>query len=289
MSGHSNAKKINYNFSYNKADIKTCYNEAEIAGGAIVTETNHNIKKISECTFVGNSAQIGGVIFSADNTRVKHKNIVLKYNNASRGIMYFTNSCAIFTGNNVIIKNTGSVTIYHGRASFKGTTTIMDNLQSQFYNLTLISTISPEGGGITVLQSIVNFDGIVSLKQNTAINGGAILSVSSKLNILGNISVIQNYATDSGGGIYLYQGEIVCEDRSTLKLFENRAADKGGGIHAIESTITSHYSFYSDPSLAYSGSRLILVYNTATNFGGGISFENNAKLKVFMKLSPLAT
>ena len=242
------------------------------------------------CTFKGNVAQTGGVlfsrdntaarsgvIFSRDNTDVDNNDILLINNSASQGVMYFTYSSATFTGNNVIINNSGSLLFYYSSVVFKGNTTIANNLPYT----TQFTTISSEGGGITAFQSTVDFKEIVNLKRNSAINGGAISSVSSKLNVRGNLSLLQNIATDSGGGIYLYHSVLICKGLSILTLLGNNATDRGGGIHAIGSTITSQHSVHlkSVNESVYSGSLLFLTRNVAMNFGGGICFENNANSK----------
>ena len=297
--GHSEISILSTSFTGNTAEIggaittdnviarvNECNffnNSASKAGGAIVTELDNNIELLT-CTFMGNRAQSGGVIFSSDKTSVHSSNVLLINNIASQGIMYFTESSATFTGNNVISNNSGSLLFYYCSVIFKGITIIANNLQ---YTLSQSTTMSSEGGGITAFQSTVDFEGIVDLKRNSATNGGAISSVSSKLYVNGNTSILQNIATDSGGGIYLYQSELICKNMSYLTLIENNAAGRGGGIHAIGSTISSQYSLYENVyKCVYSGARLVLIRNMATNFGGGICFENNAKFKIFNVIGP---
>ena len=149
-------------------------NLAEKAGGAIVSEVKSNINiYLFTCTFIGNFAQTGGVIYTGDHASVNGSNISLKNNTASQGIMYFTKSSATFKGNNVIINNLGSLYFYYSSVVFKGNTIIANNVPYT----TQSAIISSEGGGITAFHSNVDFHGTVNFTRNFAKNGGAISSV----------------------------------------------------------------------------------------------------------------
>ena len=245
-------------------------NTALKAGGVICTEFGNHIE-ISTCTFKGNHAPNGAVIFSRDKTTVNTYNIVLDKNTASNGIVYFIESSATFTGNTTINNNFGSLIFYYSNAIFNGCMIIVNGLPYQL-------PVTQEGGAITAFQSNLDFKGTLFLKNNFATNGGAIGAESSKLHVYGNISIYNNTAKNSGGGIYLYQSELNCKSKSKLEIASNTAMERGGGIHSISSTITSEYGF--SGINAYSGSRLTLTSNNATSFGGGMCLENNAKLKV---------
>ena len=245
-------------------------NTATLAGGAICTEYTNSIE-ITASTFKENFAESGGVAFFSDKITVKTNNITVKNNFAGKGIMYFIESTVTFMHNTTISDNLGSLIFYYSSVSFKGTTMIV-------HGVSKIST--SEGGAITAFQSIVDFKGITNLQNNYAIKGGAIHAASSKLHMYGLISVSNNTASDSGGGIYLYQSEVKCNSMSILELFGNSARDRGGGILAISSTIISEYSFSVRESYTYTGSTVSLTSNVAMSFGGGICFENNAKLNV---------
>ena len=270
------------NVTINNSDFS--HNSASVAGGAIVLELTNHID-ISRCTFTVNFAYGGGVIFSSDKTLVKNNDVLFKNNTASQGIMYFIDSSATFTGTTTVVNNSGSLLFYYSSVVFKGITTVANNLPYYNNNISQLNTTSSEGGGITAFQSTVDFDGVVTFKQNSATNGGAISLVSSKLNVLGNTSMFQNTATDSGGGVYLYQSELICKTMSYLTLLENNATERGGGIHAISSVIILEYGFFGPKSVFYTGSKLSLISNVAMSFGGGICFENDAKFKVFKNFS----
>ena len=48
----------------------------------------------------------------------------------------------------------------------------------------------------------------------------------------GNVTVAHNTARN-GGGAYLTESELNCQNKNTLIFFNNSAAHKGGGVHAI--------------------------------------------------------
>jgi predicted outer membrane repeat protein len=136
-----------------------------------------------------------------------------------------------------------------------------------------------KGGAVTVFLSIVDLEGLVMLRYNSASKGGAIHAISSKLHVRGNILVSNNSALVSGGGIYLYQSELDCAGQSNLELLGNNAMGRGGGIHAISSTLTAEYRL-SPLIQSYVGSKIKLISNRAAWVGGGICLENNAKIKL---------
>ena len=157
--------------------------------------------------------------------------------------------------------------------TLKGTTVIANGAP---YYKPLSAT--PEGGAMTAFQSNIEFRGMVFFKNNSATRGGAIGVVSSKLSVYGSISICNNTASNSGGGMYIFQSELNCKNGSIVQFVSNSALERGGGIHAIGSTITAEVDF--SYQTVYSGSRLMLIDNVATRFGGGMCLENNAKLNV---------
>ena len=75
-----------------------------------------------------------------------------------------------------------------------------------------------QGGAITTFQSNIFLNGECTLFDNHAVNGGALHATESRLFVHGELVIANNTATQSGGGIYLYQSELNCEDNGTLKL-----------------------------------------------------------------------
>ena len=117
------------------------------------------------------------------------------------------------------------------------------------------------------------------LEHNQAENGGAIVSINSNVYVSGNVTVAHNIANGNGGGVYLTDSELVCQDKSYFTLLHNTAARKGGGVHAISSFIKA--SSVLKAAKVYTAI-LNFTYNTAEN-GGGLSLEANARLVVLIK------
>ena len=249
-------------------------NMATKTGGAISAQSASYFE-LSTSILRNNFAQNGAGIFCSDKSSIVTSNIIVTQNSATKqGILYFIESTVTFTHNTRVSDNVGSLFFFYSDVIFKGKT-IVDSCTSKEVNLTTL-----EGGAVTAFQSIVNFEGLSILRDNSASKGGAIRASSSKLYVHGSTFISNNTARDSGGGIYLHQSELNCEGKSILELLSNNAIDRGGGIHAISSTITAE-SRFSHSINDYAGSKVRLIDNRAEKIGGGICLENNAKVKVF--------
>ena len=143
-----------------------------------------------------------------------------------------------------------------------------------------------QGGGLNVMNSIINVTGLMSLANNSAdYCGGGIKVGGCSMTVSGNISFINNSATalfPSGGGIFTVGSNITL----TNALFaNNHAAYQGGGINAQNEniiTLTRRVSFI-DNSAGFAGGGVVLIgstmkitteasltNNSAVTFGGGI-------------------
>ena len=231
--------------------------------------------------FVNNKADTGGVI-SASKSIITTSNISIVNNTASSGIIFILGSTANFSSNMSYSNNMGSILVFNSIVTFTGNMNFIENDCTA-----LNSNASDEkGGALTVFQSQVVFDGTCTLKENRANKGGAIHSTESILYLYGDITVANNMAEKSGGGMYLYQSEPICQDHSNVKLLGNSASENGGGIHATSSFIYVQFSIlHSTHSAAvhsdyyYTGSFLNFTENRAAK-GGGISLEAQAKLLI---------
>ena len=99
----------------------------------------------------------------------------------------------------------------------------------------------------------------------------AVYATESEMIIHGDVTIannvainIDNSASGSGGGIYLYQSDLLIMGNCTLG---SNQAVRGGGIYASSSIISVHQK----------GS-LLFLNNTAHQIGGGIYTEANTKL-----------
>ena len=111
------------------------------------------------------------------------------------------------------------------------------------------------GGAITSIQVQVCVNGTVpgAANNNTATYGGGLALVWSTLSVHSPIEIQYNKATMSGGGIFLYQSDIVFSAQEMMSIGGNTALQNGGGVYAINSYI----------KIA----------------GGVVHFENNAAIK----------
>ena len=111
------------------------------------------------------------------------------------------------------------------------------------------------GGAITSIQVQVCVNGTVpgAANNNTATYGGGLALVWSTLSVHSPIEIQHNKATMSGGGIFLYQSDIVFSAQEMMSVGVNTALQNGGGVYAINSYI----------KIA----------------GGVVHFENNAAIK----------
>ena len=105
----------------------------------------------------------------------------------------------------------------------------------------------------------------------------------------GKVTVSNNIAEDCGGGMYLSQSELSCENHSRMKLMRNSANDSGGGIYASSTLINVEFSVYPWSYVKsrtihydYTGSMLNFTGNSAAN-GGGVFLEAQSKIYILKR------
>ena len=214
--------------------------------------------------FVKNTAIIGASVYLerlTTSTVIMTRNLVVNNNASGYGMMYLFYS-SVFMKCNTFKNNIGSLYAFNSNLTFMQNTNFEDNISpaGQFQ----------QGGALTTFQSNIIIMGQIHMLNNLANNGGAIHSIESKFQMYESLTIANNIALQTGGGIYLYQSELVCHDQSKLVLSNNHAKNAGGGIHTIGSII----SMERNPS---SNARVFFLSNTAY-YGGGIYLEVNAKI-----------
>ena len=257
-------------------------NEADRRGGAVYSYSSRphsTTVAISRSVFRDNEAKNGGAIF------VQRANIIIsrsyfRENKAQTGVFYIHVSKLYFSDNNIFLNNTGSIFLFSSNFTTMETSNIRvtDNSSPPQE-----SNENQQGGGITAFQSSIIISGKCILVNNHAQNGGGIHATHSKVFVYGYIVVAKNKVTNSGGGVYLYQSELNCKQRSTLVLLNNNAAVKGGGIHATSSLILMDYVNAILGYWLYSGSSIKFTSNSA-RLGGGLCLEVSANIYI-LKLS----
>ena len=244
------------------------FNYAE-TGGAL--HLKQSLFYSDNSNFMYNYASLGAVIY-AKSLQIKNCSFTNFSSNAvaTHGIIYLSNCKGYYNGI-LFSDNTGSFVTLNSNITLTDSMFI-NNSQTQ-------STTEgfQEGGSITLFQSMLYFDGFLKLKNNHAENGGAIHSAMSRIYVRYVTFITHNTADNNGGGIYLSNSELKCEEGCHLTLFNNIAGYKGGGIHVISLLIeitTAEESYY------HLVSTFMHIMGNKAKFGGGISFEANAKLYI---------
>ena len=244
--------------------------------GGVLYSSSSNIKIVGS-SFTNNISPIGAIIYALFGSTIQHKHSFFLFDNnrAELAVIFISDSEFIEddSGNATFSNNLGSLVASNSNITFAGYATFVNNQSPQ--------TVPNIGGAITLLQSNILFEGKCILENNHAKNGGAIQSIMSKLYVNGDLTIAHNTATGNGGGIYLSNSELNCQQESTLVLLNNTAARKGGGLHAISSSIIAISSFnYAVPIMAtYTGARINIIRNAAER-GGGLSLEVSSNLHI---------
>ena len=236
-------------------------NHAGSKGGAISISTNATAV-IENSTFTDNRAFLGGTSYFSDSSHIFITNTRISESFASKGAVYMLESKVTFAEIVEVVSNFGSVYVMNSELYLQGNTTFENNVLG-----------SLTGGSLTVHRGNVHLlpGGMTYFKNNTADNGAAIHATNSDIFVGSNATIIDNSARYSGGGIYLYQSPMQCNDICILTLVSNCALSSGGGIYAVSSTIDI-LSQQLRPSL-------LLLENSA-HLGGGLYMEANAKLYI---------
>lgn len=256
------------------------HNNSALQGGAlfITTFTDSMNATIIMSNFSDNYAFQGGVLYVSRKSSVQMYDVNVHLNFANVGVVYIFDSIGILSGKIMFTENFGSLFTVNSKIFITNYTEFI-NCSPLIFN----KTAFPEGGAVTVIQSEIVFNGFCTIMYNEAKNGGALYASASKVYVKGGkVTIANNTATETGGGIYLYQSELNCQDDSTLNISGNSAIERGGGVHAVSSTIIVE-SFSTLISVQYvsdyGGSKLFFIENRA-NRGGAIYLEVNAKLHI---------
>ena len=236
---------------------------------------------IEASNFSSNIADTGGAVFANSITKLVINNTIFDRNKGDSGVVYLLKVKSTFYSNTTHYNNKGSLFLSNSDAQFDGRNSFVGNdgtKQTIAQQLTRF-----EGGAITAFQSNLAIYGQFTLADNFAQNGGALYAAESNLYVHKQAVIANNNAASSGGGVYLYQSEINCQDCCRLEILNNTAMETGGGIHAVSSSVK-----------AYTGESQITTsvvhfsQNSAKK-GGGLCLEVNAKLYVLKPYSSKVT
>ena len=228
---------------------------------------------VMDGNFYENHAVRGAVLY-AEECRVQFgssSSVNITDNSAQvYATLYLAESTGHFTGIVTMTNNKGTLVIFNSKVTFAASIVFID-----CHGVEFISGSVAEGGAITAFQSDVIIDGVCKFYNNFAETGGAVHLTESTLYVNGRMIITNNTALTNGGGMYLYQSEISCQQRGTLIISDNKANENGGGIFAVSSTIK-----VTTRSYFVQGAYLEITNNSAKR-GGGILLQANAKIYVF--------
>ena len=241
-------------------------NSAQI-GGALFSELNSNIT-IDSCTFLNNNASgcnddrcLGGAVFVDTGCTVAVENSTVEGNMAlSGGGAFSTFQAMLSIRDSVIYSNTanygGAVATY-----LNSTLTVED---SQFYD----NVAGFFGGVINVVGSLSFIDGS-TFNNNTAASDGGVLASQrgSTINIENCTFLNNSVGDDASGGVMLVQYDSMIIVRNSL-CTQNVAAFKGGVAYV------QHMSSFTSENCTFTA-------NTAKNDGGVIQVQDRSNASLY--------
>ena len=244
------------------------------------TFCNNNVKRIgilqiqlrtkarlSDVTFVGNRCYFG-IVYVYESYVESERDLKILNNVAILSTTYIVRGDVHFKGRQIFSHNRGTCLITNSNVEFSGNTTFSHN-RSKI-----------RGGAITSLQSTVYINSSALFINNSAMFGGAISAYDSIIDVSRNhvLRVMNNSANKSGGGVHLFQSEMICQ--GCCKVLKNVAGESGGGIHAFGSLIivgSKLWSWKQLQSKAFKNYSLTFSDNRART-GGGLSLAAYSKI-----------
>ena len=250
-------------------------NSASYRGGALYTIGSKTMLYILDSpslsgedrekrtVFINNYAEHGGAVYSTARSLTVNGSILTSNNPAGDGdVFYIGLTTGEISGTLMHSNNLGSLVLY--------SSDIVLDVSGEFTNNTNSIALS-------IYQSIIHFNGSsYRLEHNRGENGGAIYAVESTLYVNAPVRIDNNRAMENGGGIYLYQSEVICGQNCHISLKGNMAREKGGGIFATSSVI----KFGKRQQSISTQSKWLRMTENRAKHGGGVYLEANSKLYI---------
>lgn len=228
-------------------------------------DTNHvSERSIARTEFINNSAtEDGAAVYTTARALIINGSLLVSNNLPGENYAFYVAlvTTGRMSGNIIFLNNQGSLAI--------ASSNIELIVHGEFVNCSGRSR-----GALAILLSTVHFNGSYRFEQNHAESGAGIYAVESKLYVNAPVTIVNNSATEGGGGMYLYQSDVICRQNCHLILQRNQATKKGGGILAISSLIE-----LSARELARQPKWMQFIENTAKQ-GGAVFMEANSKLYI---------
>ena len=298
-------------------------NTAFDAGGALGVQLESNIIT-DNCTFSGNAASRGGIIYTQDSTvtsqnSVMINNIAFTFGAAIHCQGYMSTRITFSLINSTLIHNTvisgggGIIVIYQCNFTSEGYLRLYENIGSKGLVFVQQGNVSFQGeteivnnlGSVHAINSQVVFDGVTRFANNTPHvdnynidrypEAGALTLFDSSLYLLGNTTITKNKA-ENGGAILAIQGNI--HTKGVLTILNNTALVSGGGIYAYQSEINlvglvkilDNYALRSGGGLHIISSTTEFNYGihklerNTAQYGGGIYLELNSQVYIIKRI-----
>ena len=223
----SDGSIVNTNFTDNMANT----------GGAIYYTTDANNQKISDLSFINNSAKTtpssvssltphgGAIYWMSENGTVKNVNFTDNFANMSGGAIYYKNAKNQSISDSSFTNNTAN-----GTGSFGGGAIFYDSVNNAtINNVNFTDNSGYRGGAIhnfkgTGTQSIADS----SFSNNNASSGGAIYIDTTNNAVIKDSNLTENSANASGGAIYWKGTDGIVDN---VNFTDNFANSSGGAIY----------------------------------------------------------
>ena len=233
-------------------------------GGALIVTLSTVV--INDSSFVDNEANIGGAIFTQEQSNVSINNSVFSSNHATGCISGVCVGGALFvyTGSHMLIDNT-----------------------------TFQNNTSDQDGGIAALLSDATLTVSHSFITNsfTRRNGGTVTTLQRSSVLVRNTTVENSHASADGGVFYVDRNSsLLVDDNSTLSC--NSAANRGGVIFAQSLSNISIESSTFLNNTAASGAVLFINVNANATMSNSTVFGNKVRHNggvVFMAEQSIST
>ena len=226
---------------------------------------------INRTTFNSNDAKNFGAVIYGGNSKLYLYMLHFTNNSALLGVIYCQKCDFLYVKHTEFSSNNGSLFTFNSKIIMEG------NIKFLSSHLQCSSNVLyEEGGAVTCIQSELKFNkASILFEQNHARYGGAMMLSETKVFIINSIlRIYSNNASLSGGGMYIFQSEIVNEGH--IFLTGNTAVRKGGAMHMIGTRVNIPISSFT--SRAPPGT--IRIIDNMAEEGGGIYFEGNSKLYI---------
>ena len=235
-------------------------NEAISNGGVYCKPYNSKLViEDYDNVYRSNRAESGGVMYIFDSTLEAYNTYATLNIAFQQGIVLLKNTRVTYSGMTFHKNFAPAITVIESEVHFDGKINFTANEEVD-------SGGKQSGGTITSTLSVLTFSGKGIFRKNRFDGyGGAICSINSIIHVFGDIELFNNWAI-KGGGMYLYQSELLCKNKITF--LENQANISGGGILSLNSFIR----------LSSKGS--LLYTRNSAELGGGIFLTRSSKINV---------